>query len=163
MPLTRKPNMAQTASIIRQAGREGIMAALKGVQQRHEAIVRPWKESQDKPEFETKVEYRSRLMIGTVKVKGQKAEAASITVWQLLEHGTRIRFMDVSPDRVSKTQPGRISSGAGRGNVTGLNFEDPNPGIIARDWAKGVANAQKTATDEFVREGWKNGFRKGIK
>lgn len=139
------------------------MAALKGVQQRHEAIVQPWKESRDKPEFEIKIEYRNRLMIGTVKVKGQKAVSANITVWQLLEHGTRIRFMDVSPDWVSKTQPGRLSSGAGRGNVEGLNFKDPNPGIVARDWGKNVAKAQETATDIRVEQGWKNGFRKAIR
>lgn len=162
MPLTRKPSVSQQISLIRQGGREGVANALKGVKQRHEAIVRPWKKAEDKPEFEVKVEYRSRLMIGSVKVKGQKAESANITVWQLLEHGTRIRFMDVSPDWISKTQPGQLSSGAGRGHTEELNFEDANPGIEARNWGKGVADAQKDATDEFVREGWKNGFRKAF-
>jgi hypothetical protein len=139
------------------------MKAIAAVQRRHQAIVSPWKEAADKPTFEIKVEYRSRLMIGSVKVKGEKAEKANITVWQLLEHGTKIRFMDVSPDWISKTQPGQLSSGAGQGHTLDLNFEEPNPGIIERQWGKGVAEDQQEATDDFVREGWKNGFRQAIR
>lgn len=162
VPLTKQPNVQQQKSTIRTEGMRGVQAALKGVQQRHEAIVRPWKKAKDKPEFRIKVEKKYRLIVGTVKVIGQAAESASITVWQLLEHGTRIRFMDVSPDWISKTAPGRLSSGAGRGQKEGLNFDDPNPGIVEREFGENVAKAQETATDEFVREGWKKGFQKGI-
>ena len=109
-----------------------------------------------------KIERKSRLIIGTVKVVGQRAESASITVWQLLEHGTRIRFMKLSSDWASKTAPGRLSSGAGRGRKLDLDFEDPDPGITKREFGKGVAKAQETATDTQVEEGWKKGFRKGI-
>ena len=162
MPLTKRPNIQQQKSTIRLHGMKGVQKALRGVQQRHEAIVKPWKKAKDKPEFKIKVEQKYRTIVGTVKVVGQKAEKAGITVWQLLEHGTKIRFMDVSEDWISKTAPGRLSSGAGRGQKLGLNFAEPNPGIWKREWSKSVALAQKTGTDEFVREGWTEGFQKGI-
>lgn len=136
--------------------------ALEGVQQRHEAIVKPWKKDKDKPEFKIKIERKFRLIIGTVKVVGERAESAGITVWQLLEHGTKIRFMKLSKDWRSKTAPGRLSSGTGGGRKLDLDFEDPDPGITKREWAKGVAKTQQTATDTHVEEGWKRGFRKEI-
>ena len=162
MPFSKQPNVQQQKSTIRENGMIGVREALYGVQLRHEAIVKPWKKAKDKPEFKGKIERKHRLIIGTVKVIGQRAEKAAITVWQLLEHGTRIRFMDVSPDWISKTAPGRLSSGTGRGEKEGLNFKDANYGIVARDWKENVAKAQETAVDESVREGWKKGFQKGI-
>lgn len=162
MPLVRKPNTQQAISTIRQSGREGVLVSLNAVKKRHEAIVRPWKNSRDKPEFTIGTEYRSRLLIGWVKVSGEDAVKAHKTVWQLLEHGTRIRFMGVSGDWISKTQPGQLSSGAGRGETTGLDFKDPSPGILARNWGPGVAKEQKGFTDKHVKQGWSIGFRKGI-
>lgn len=162
MPLIRRPNIQQQKSTIRQEGMRGVKQAVTGVKQRHEAIVKPWNKTRDKPDFKTKVEHKGQRIIGTVKVIGQRAESAEITVWQLLEHGTRIRFMKLSHDWQSKTWPGRLSSGAGGGNKLDLDFEDPDPGITKREWGKNVAKAQETATDTFVEEGWKKGFRKGI-
>ena len=162
MPLTSRPNIQQQKSIIRQEGRKGVQAALKGVQQRHEAIVKPWKKDKDKPDFEIEIERKGRVIIGRVKVVGQEAESAGITVWQLLEHGTKIRFMMLSKDWQSKTAVGRLSSGSGAGRKLDLDFENPEPGITKREWGKGVAKAQETGTETNIEEGWKNGLRKAI-
>ena len=162
MPLTRKPNIAQAKTTIRQAGTAGVLASLEAVKKRHMAIVRPWREADDKPIFTIGTEYRNRLLVGWVKMEGTNAVSAHKTVWQLLEHGTRIRFMDVSEDWVSKTKPGQLSSGAGRGNVMGLNFKDPNPGILARNWGPGIAKEQEENTNRNIRRAWASGFTKGI-
>jgi hypothetical protein len=162
VPLVRKPNISQSKSVIRQAGREGVKNALISVEERHAGIVSTWKKGEDRPDFVVNIEYKNRLVIGTVKVEGQKAESASITVWQLLEHGTRIRFMQLSEDWISKTQPGRLSGGAGQGHKLGLDLKNPQPGILPRNWAKGVAEDEKDFTDTYVREGWSKGFRQAI-
>ena len=163
MPLTKSPDIQQQKSIIRVEGMRGIQAALDAVRVRHEHIVKPWKKAEDKPGFVTEIERKYRLIIGRVKVIGQRAESAEISVWQLLEHGTRIRWMELSGDWESKTFPRTLSSGPGRGRKLGLNFEDgPWPGIKARKWGETVAEVQKDDTEEFVSEGWKKGFLKAI-
>jgi hypothetical protein len=162
MPLTRRPNQSRIKDEIRNGGKIGVAQALEGVKQRHEAIVSPWEKAQDKPKFVSKVEVKYRLVIGTVKMIGSKAESAGITVWQLLEHGTKRRFMKLSPDWVSKTWPGRLSSGAGAGHKLGLDLNDPEGGIDARNWKETVAEAQKPGSDKAVESGWQNGFRKGF-
>ena len=52
--------------------------------------------------------------------------------WGWLDEGTKVRYMHVSDDWVSKTKVNSISSGPGRGHTTGIGF--PLPGIDKRNW-----------------------------
>jgi hypothetical protein len=162
MPLVRKPSTNRIKSAVRQRGRFSVLAVLARVQQRHEDIVKPWKESEDKPEFIPEIKVRFGLVIGQLLMRGEKAESAGITVWQLLEHGTKIRFMKLSEDWASKTSPKQLSSGPGGGITLGLDLKDPEGGITKREWAETVAKAEKPNADRLIKDGWASGFRSGI-
>lgn len=162
MPLTNKPNPARVKSDIRNSGVVGVHRALNGVKKAHYRIIKNWKEDKDKPEFTSKVEIKNNKIVGTVKMEGEEAEKAHVTVWTLLNWGTRIRFMELSEDWASKTKPGQLFSGPGGGKKIGINFEQQWPGIDERDFAGTVAEAQKNETDRQVKEGWSRGFTKAI-
>ena len=162
MPLTRRPNIQQEKFSIRYLGEGGLREALKSVQRRHQRIVQPWNEPSDVPDFTIEVKKESGKMIGLVKMSGSAAESAGITVWQLLDRGTNVRFMQLSHDWQSKTQPGRLSSGAGAGRKLGLDFEDAKPGIEARDFSGGVADAAKDEVGIDIEFGYKKGFTRAF-
>lgn len=52
-----------------------------------------------------------------------------------LDKGTRVRRALLSPDWKSKTQPGSLKSGKGRGRVLVINKKFNFPGIKARDFS----------------------------
>jgi hypothetical protein len=162
MPLIKSPNPQDTIRTIQNEGLKGVEDALKGVKFSHENLVRPWKESEDKPDFEIKVKRAFGLIIGEVIMEATEAESAHISVWQLLNKGTRIRYMMVSDDWVSKTWPGRTSSGAGSGFKTGLDFEDPRGGIDARDFDENITKEAEPGVDSAIETGYDKGFQKAI-
>lgn len=163
MPITSSPNIPLMVSTIRNAGKAEVTNHVKGVAFAHEDLVRPWKESRDKPDFDIEIEMNTGEIIGYVIHKGTEAEQASLSVWQLLNRGTRIRYMMVSEDWASKTSPGRTSSGAGSGFTTGLDFEDPRGGIEKREFAKNIAKEAKTSADSSVEHGYKKGFKQAFR
>jgi hypothetical protein len=147
---------------IRSTAHGEIKAHVKGVQQAHENLVRPWERSEDKPKFDTVVVLTTGEIIGMVEMSAQEAEQASLSVWQLLDRGTRIRYMMVSDDWVSKTWPGRTTSGAGSGHTTGLDLEDPRGGIEERKFGENIAKEHQTSAKSHVEQGYKKGFKKAF-
>lgn len=54
--------------------------------------------------------------------------------WNWLDAGTDVRYAILSGDWQSKTTPGFIGSGPGRGRVVKIDVNHPQPGIEARNW-----------------------------
>ncbi len=158
MPLIKKPNPVAIASGIQAAGMVGVHKTLQGVKKRHEGIVKPWK-SKDRPKFTTVAKRQHNAIFGFVNMEGENAEQAHKTVCQLLEHGTRVRFMQLSGNWQSKTSPRQLSSGAGAGFKLGIDKKDGQPGIVAREWSDTVGEAEKPNADRNIKEAWSNGFQ----
>lgn len=149
-------------TIIRSTAVEGVRAHVKGVAMAHESLVRPWDEAKDKPTFDVEIHLNTGDIIGLVVHKAQEAESASLSVWQLLDRGTRIRYMMVSEDWVSKTSAGRTSSGAGAGFTTGLDFEEPRGGIEEREFGENIAREAQVSAKSHVKSGYSKGFKKAF-
>ena len=162
MPITKSPNTSAMTSTIRNEAKAAITDHVKGVAMAHENLVRPWKKAEDKPRFDIEIEMGNGEIIGLVIHRGQEAEDASISVWQLLDRGTKIRYMQVSqdPQWVSKTWPGRTTSGAGAGFKEGLDFKNPRGGIAKRDFAKNIGLEAEPAARTFVEQGYSKGFKR---
>lgn len=162
MPLIKSPNPQDTIRTIQSEGQKGVEEGLKIVKMAHENLVRPWEQAKDKPDFKIQVKRVLHQIWGTVIMEAQKAESASISVWQLLNKGTRIRYMMLSDDWVSKTSPGRTSSGAGGGHKLGLDLENPEGGISARDFDEHIAKEAESGVDSAIEAGYDKGFQRGI-
>ena len=60
-----------------------------------------------------------------VRLTAKSARKAKVSVYTLLDKGTKVRHVKVSPDWQSKTTPGTIVSGPGRGDVIRNNKGEP--------------------------------------
>lgn len=91
-------------------------------------------ESQDRPRFTFFSEDTgNKIRVGIVK-QDEPAESATLSVWELLDRGTNLRFMQLSEDWSSKTAPGNIEKFAGSGHTTGINMKNVRPGIAPREF-----------------------------
>lgn len=61
-------------------------------------------------------------------------------IWQYLNDGTDIRYAIMSEDFEAKTTPGVVGSTAGVGGLTHFDFENPKPGIEAREWTEVIGD-----------------------
>lgn len=164
MPIVTRPDAAETAAVIRAETEAEISNHLNGVKLLHENLVKDWDKAEDRPTFKQELTDEGGKIVGYVIMEGEPAEQArtGITVWQLLERGTRVRYMQLSEDWASKTFPGRISSGSGSGQKLGIDTDNAHPGIRARNFAENIANAADVSADAAVRVGADKGFDKGF-
>lgn len=160
MPLIQKPNMNSRIQTIRQNAAASIFEHVKRVAEKHEGVVEGWEKSRDVPRFKASVNIERAKIVGSVLMSGRDAQQAQITVWQLLDQGTKVRFMQLSSDWQSKTAPGQLRSGPGRGKKMGIDKEAPEPGIRARKFGETVAKEMKGDADKSVQEGYSGGFRR---
>lgn len=65
-------------------------------------------------------------------------------VYGFLDRGTSVRHALMSSDWQSKTKPGSLQSGAGRGHVVFISRKIIRPGIKARDFTKGIAKVAES-------------------
>ena len=85
----------------------------------------------DAPKYPPKTTSNNTELSLTVMPDGtQKA----IDKWKWLNFGTSVRYATMSGNWQSKTKPGRLQSGAGRGQVVRISRMHPRPGIKARKW-----------------------------
>lgn len=55
-------------------------------------------------------------------------------IFKFVNDGTSVRYATMTPDFISKTRPGSMQSGRGRGGVAYVNKKIPRPGIQARNF-----------------------------
>lgn len=129
----------------------------KQIQERAK-ITRTWKKSSDKPVF---IPILSIGKTATLKLElnATAAESATLSVWQLLDRGTSVRYMQLSNDWQSKTSPRTIGSTSGAGRKLGVNTGKPNAGIAAREFDETVNAALEGFVDDAIEDAIERGLR----
>jgi hypothetical protein len=164
MPLVKKPNVQADYQLIHKRGVEAVNEVLDIALDQHKELVAPWEYSQDIPAFKKEVKVKPGFIIGLIELAAHKAEQATLSVWQLLDRGTKVRYMQVSEEGhyagkwKSKTKPGSITSGPGAGTTTGLDTDDPKPGISKRDFAENIGDFVEAAADNAIDKAYGKGF-----
>jgi len=80
-------------------------------------------------------------------------------IYFFLSGGTAVRYATMSPDWSSKTQPGRLGAGPGRGRVLFVNKRRPRPGIKARKFDDQIVKKEKKPFERAVEEAIAAGVR----
>ena len=137
--IRRPPPPSTQADLIRTTAIGKLRPHLRQVQEAHEEYVSPWEVSSDKPDFKQAIVRNAGQIVAAVDMEADSAESATLSVWQLLDRGTSVRYMQVSDDWESKTQPGQPYSGPGAGFKTGLDISRPQAGIRNRKIAEMIA------------------------
>lgn len=112
---------------------------------------------------ETQKTFRSKFDVETQ----DKSSRSQITheafidepVYFFISGGTAVRYATMSPDWRSKTQPGRLGAGAGRGRVLFVNKRKPRPGIKARKFDEQIVKKEKKPFERAVEEAIAAGVR----
>jgi hypothetical protein len=162
VPLKKRPNIAAQISAIRQGEKDGVKKILDDVKERHEKIVSPWEVASDKPSFSVVIEESKSEITGGVMMSATAAVKNPYSVWQLLNYGTEVRYMQLSPEWVSKTRPRSLSSGAGDGRKLGIDLEKPWRGIDKREWDIAVAEAVEADARKSIMSGAALGLKRAF-
>lgn len=81
--------------------------------------------------------------------RGVSGDEISVTVWTdhkvyyFIDQGTSIRYAHMTDDFVPKTTPGFIGSGPGKGGLAYVSWENPRPGITAREFSSTIYNMRE--------------------
>ncbi len=120
--------------------REELLKALEAegreTQKLYEQTVSTWQG--DKPTFESLVEVGSS---DVTVLTGPNGSEMALKKFKFLDEGTSKRWALMSSDWQSKTRPGVLKSGQGRGRVIVIGkrrMRRPRPGIQARDWTEKI-------------------------
>lgn len=113
----------------------------KEVQKLYGQAVATWQG--DKPDFETLIDVTGR---DVQVLTGPNGSQEALKKFKFLDEGTRIRWALMSRDWKSKTKPGSLRSGRGRGRVVVAgkrHMRRPRPGIKARKWTETIAKRRR--------------------
>lgn len=123
--------------------RTQMLNALRAEGREHQKIlqetVKTWKA--ERPKFESSI-HLSRKEGAAVETKPTGSEQG-VNKWHWLDGGTRVRYATMSKDWHSKTFPGWLGSGPGRGKRLFVSKRRPRPGIKARRWSLELAKKRQ--------------------
>jgi hypothetical protein len=91
-----------------------------------------------KPKFDKEVKVTESEIYGATLTSG---DGSSDNPYPFLARGTKVRYARMTPNFISKTQPGVINSRRGRGGFLTMTAR-PLPGIESRRWEEDVARIQ---------------------
>jgi hypothetical protein len=87
----------------------------------------------DKPKAETLIGLTTK---DASVLTGPNGSEDALNKFKWLDEGTCVRYATMSQDWKSKTTPGKLKSGRGRGRMLFVNKRRPRPGIKARGWTE---------------------------
>lgn len=120
-----------------------------------EGLVSNWS-PENKPTFTKHIDDFPNKIRVRVKMEANSAPGAELSVYELLDEGTDLRYMHVSDDWQSKTTPGSLKSGAGTGTTVGLG--KPVDGIDERRFESTIDRTLNTKLDTVVYNSFKEGL-----
>lgn len=122
--------------------REELLKAAKAEAKENEKLlsepVSTWTGAKPKPESLVEVG-RNDVTVLT----GMNGSEEALNKFKWLNEGTRVRYATMSQDWKSKTKPGVLKSGRGRGRMLFVNRRRPRPGIKARGWTELIQKRRK--------------------
>jgi len=126
-------------------------------------LVESWS-NPSRPDFSAETKREASKVTGYVIQDGEPAEQSTkgLTVWQLLTHGTRVRYMQLSDDWESKTSAYSAFSGPGKGVKLGIDTDDPHAGIAMRAFDESIAKEYESEFERLLEDGYDNAFARGI-
>lgn len=128
----------------------------KKLKEEFEKTTKTWKG--EKPTFEP--------IISVVQGTGAGLDMAltgaekGVRKWFYLNEGTSVRYAILSDDWESKTTPGFVGSGPGRGRVVAVNVNSPQPGIETRGWTDIIKREFKPVFREDMQAALATGMKK---
>jgi len=115
----------------------------KEVEKLYAQTVASWKG--EKPDFESLIGLERGDGSASV-LTGPVGSSEGVNKFKWLDEGTSKRYALMSSDWKSKTTPGKLQSGSGRGKVLAVGkrrVPRPRPGIKARGWTIQIQNQRK--------------------
>ena len=73
-------------------------------------------------------------------------------IYGYINNGTSVRYAVMTPDFVSKTEPRIVNSRAGAGGFSHFSFQNPRPGIQARQYDVTIAKEQAKNIAKILQE-----------
>jgi len=110
----------------------------KDQQKELDKTTKSWKG--DKPKFTSEIDVGGD---NVAVVTGPAGSSMGVKKWNWLNEGTRVRRALMSRNWKSKTRPGYLGSGGGRGRVVFISRRLSRPGIQARGWTEIVTKRRK--------------------
>lgn len=111
----------------------------------------------DKPTFEGELEISND---GLALLVGPTGNTKGAQKWQWLDEGTKVRYATMSQDWVSKTKPGVIPSGAGKGRLLFVSKKHPRPGIEKRGWTVMITKLYKSRFKRRMEQAMRDAKKK---
>ena len=111
---------------------DGVQTEGETEQKEYEKTTRTWRH---KPEHE--------LEFSQTKAEIKATNSTNDKIYFFLHDGTKVRYAVLSSDWQSKTTPGILNSGPGRGKVLFVSKKRPMPGIKAREWTDVIIRKRK--------------------
>lgn len=153
------PKMAQVNP---DAFRVEFLAALrktgKALDKRLSETTKTWEG--EKPKFQTAIHLTTKEAWLQPMASGP---AKGIAKWRWLDEGTRVRYAIMSRDWQSKTTPGFVGSGPGRGRRVFVDVDNPQPGIKPRRWSKIVLKEFRREFSAAMRAALRAGVARATK
>lgn len=109
----------------------------------------------DKPVLRSSSEFGNDIVV-KVFVFG---DSKGTKKWIWLNGGTRVRYATMSQDWKSKTKPGVLKSGRGRGKVLYVNRRRPRPGIHAREWTLIIFKSRSPEFKNIIENNNQSGLK----
>lgn len=93
-------------------------------------------------------------------VVGPTGNDHDVNKWVWLNEGTRVRYAALSRDWQSKTAPGRLRSGPGRGHVVARGYKaGRHRGIQARKWSDQINKMMRKTFHRKIQRAISEGIR----
>jgi hypothetical protein len=94
-------------------------------------------------------------------IAGPTGDEFNVKKWHWLNAGTRVRWARMSRDWRSKTAPGSLRSGQGKGNVEIAGRKaGPHPGIAARGWTGQINKMMRKGFHRRIQRAVTDGIRR---
>jgi hypothetical protein len=92
-----------------------------------------------------------------VVISGMGGSAEGIKKWNFLNEGTKVRRAVMSKGWQSKTAPGRLRSGRGRGRVVFISRRISRPGIKPRGWTQRITKMRRKPFQRRITKAMQRG------
>lgn len=150
------------ATIQRKMIRKQVTKQMQKVAKKHvkvrDQLTKNWSEK-NRPDFDVETEQNPNSITVRVTLEANDAKSARLSVYELLDEGTDVRYAQMSHDFKAKTTPGSLVSGSGQGSFLYVDTNLPHEeGIDAREFDETANDKLHKEMLDSITRGYKEGF-----